>query len=112
MKKIQCHSIITGIRARVDGSLGLTLSTPELSADEKVAFMELQNIDCRTLIEPLGEKLDLIEVKGETETKTSSQRLRGVMYVWYEQLGKQGEFEDFYKSKMNNIIEQIKQKLD
>ena len=52
-------------------------------------------------------KVDLIEVKGETETKTSSQRLRGVRTSGMN-IGKQGEFEDFYKSKMNNIIEQIK----
>jgi predicted sugar kinase len=81
MKSIQTNAIITGIRARVDGSLGITLSTPELNPEEKVVFMELQNINCQTLFKPLEEKTDLIEVKGETETKTSSQRLRGCIYV-------------------------------
>ena len=112
MKKIQCNAIITGIRARVDGSLGLTLSTPELTAEEKVAFMELQNMDCKTLFEPLSEKADLIEIKGETETKTSSQRLRGCLFVLWEQEGKQGDFEQFYKTKMEKIIDWVKGKLE
>lgn len=112
MKSIQTNAIITGIRARVDGSLGITLSTPELNPEEKVAFMELQNINCQTLFKPLEEKTDLIEVKGETETKTSSQRLRGCIYVLWEQQGKNGEFEIFYKSYMEKIIDWVKSKLE
>lgn len=112
MKSIQTNAIITGIRARVDGSLGITLSTPELNSEEKVAFMELQNINCQTLFQPLEEKTDLIEVKGETETKTSSQRLRGCIYVLWEQQGKKGEFEIFYKSYMEKIIDWVKSKLE
>mgnify|MGYP006943046607 CR=1 FL=1 len=112
MKSIQTNSIITSIRARVDGSLGITLSTPELNAEEKVAFMELQNINCKTLFQPLEEKTDLIEVKGETETKTSSQRLKGCIFVLWEQQGKNGEFEQFYKSYMEKIIDWVKSKLE
>lgn len=112
MKSIQTNAIITGIRARVDGSLGITLSTPELNPEEKVAFMELQNINCQTLFKPLEEKTDLIEVKGETETKTSSQRLRGCIFVLWEQQGKNGEFEIFYKSYMEKIIDWVKSKLE
>ncbi len=112
MKRIQVNTIITGIRAKVDGSLGLTLSTPELNPDEKVAFMQLQNMDCKCLFEPVGEKSDLLEVKGETETKTSSQRLRAVIYILWDQTGKTGDFETFYKQKMEQIIDWIKQKLN
>lgn len=35
-KSIQTQGQITGIRAKVDGSLGLSVSTPELSPEEKV----------------------------------------------------------------------------
>lgn len=112
MKAIQTPLIITGIRARVDGSMGISASTPELGFEEKVAFMELQNLNLKAIFQPLEEKADLIEVKGETETKTSSQRLRGVLYVLWEQQGKQGEFETFYKSYMEKIIDWIKGKLD
>lgn len=111
MKKISVNCQITGIRAKVDRSLGISINTPELTSEEKVAFMELQNINCRMLIEPLEEKADLIEVKGETQTKTSSQRLRGCLYVLWEQKGKEGTFEDFYRTYMEKIINWIKQKL-
>lgn len=112
MKKIQSQVIISSIRAKVDGSIGLSMSTPELTNDEKVAFMSLQNINCQILIEPLELKSDLLEVKGETETKTCSQRLRGVIYVLYEQKGKEGDFEQFYKRQMEKIIDVMKEKLD
>lgn len=112
MKTIKTNAIITGIRAKVDRSLGLTISTPELNNREKVAFMELQNINCNVLFEPLEEKAEILEVKGETETKTSSKRLRSVLYVWYTQLGKKEKFEDFYKNKMEHIIDLIKAKLE
>ncbi len=107
MKAIKANTIITGIRARVDGSLGLTISTPELNPEEKVAFMELQNVNCDTLFQPLGERVPLVEVKGETETKTSSQRLRGSIYRLWESEGKRGEFESYYKAKMEKIISWI-----
>ena len=113
MKTIKTNIIITGIRARVDGSLGLSLSTPELTPEAKVSFMELQNISCDCLIKPLDEpNIDLVEVKSEVNTKTQAQRIRSVLYLWWESLGKQGDFETFYKQKTENIIEQIKQKLD
>lgn len=42
--------------------------------------------------------------------KSPGQRLRGVMYRWWEQ-NKKGEFESFYRSKMESLIDQIKEKL-
>jgi len=43
MKRIQLQVIITSIRSKSDGSLGMSLSTPELSTLEKVEVMHLQN---------------------------------------------------------------------
>lgn len=51
------------------------------------------------------------ERKAEFETKTPSQRLRGVLYVLWEQTGKSGDFETFYRQKMEGLINLIKNKL-
>lgn len=49
------------------------------------------------------------ENRGE---KTPSQRLRAVLYVWWEQQGKQGgDFEFFYRQHMEKLIDHIKEKL-
>lgn len=112
MKAIKVNVIITGIRSKVDRSLGLTLSTPELTTDERAEFMNLQGINCEAIFNPLEEKVNLIEVKGETETKTQSQRLRAVIFLLWKQDGEKGTFEDFYRSKMETIIEHFKSKLE
>ena len=113
MKTLVCDAIINGIRAKVDHSLGLSISTPELSSTEKAMFMEMQGINSRMTIEPLDEKPEGIEkIDKEVETKTQSQRLRAVIYVYWEQQGKKGTFEEFYRVTTEKIIDFIKGKLE
>ena len=113
MKTLQCDAIVTGIRAKVDHSLGLTISTPELSNNEKALFMEMQGINTRMTIEPLDEKAEGVEkIDKEVSTKTQSQRLRAVIYVYWEQQGKNGTFEEFYRAKTEKLIDFIKGKLE
>ena len=113
MKTIQTDAIITGIRAKVDRSLGLTISTPELSTNEKALFMELQGINTKLTIEPLdSEPAGIEKIDTDLETKTASSRLRAVLFVLYKQEGEAGTFEDFYKLHMEKLIDFIKGKLD
>lgn len=123
MKTIQVEAIITGIRSKVDRSLGISISTPELSTNEKALFMELQGINSRLTIEPLDDKSEGVEkIDREIETKSSSQRLRAVLFVLYKQQGEanklgngvNGEikFEEFYKNYMEKFIDHIKTKLE
>jgi hypothetical protein len=113
MKSIFTQAIITGIRSKVDRSLGISLSTPELSTQEKALFMELQGINTEITIKPLDEKPEGIEkIDKEVGSKTQSQRLRAVIYILWEQEGKQGMFDDFYRSYTEKIIDWIKSKLD
>lgn len=44
--------------------------------------------------------------------KTASQRLRGVLFKYWESLGSNGEFEEFYQEKMEVFIAHVKTKLD
>ena len=113
MKAIQTQAIITSIRSKGDGSLGLNLSTPELKAEEKVEFIKLQNVNLDILLSPLDEmEAPKYKIDKELEAKTPSQRLRGVLYILFEQSGTSGDFEDFYREKMNQIIEKLKEKLE
>ena len=38
--------------------------------------------------------------------------MRAVMFVWWKQLGSNGDFEQFYRTKMEKMIEIVKGKLD
>jgi len=47
----------------------------------------------------------------EEEEKSPAMRLRACLYVLFEQQGKQGDFEVFYRSRMDRIISMVKDKL-
>lgn len=113
MRAIGHQGVITGIRSKSDRSLSYTVSTPELSVQEKALFMELQGNNCSFLIEP--EEIKEVEpyrVNSDLETKTPSQRLRNTLYVWWSQQNTSDDFDTFYKNKMETIIESVKRKLE
>lgn len=112
MKAIRTRAVISSIRSKVDGSLGLTVSTPEMTNEEKVEFMGLQNVDLDVLFSPFSQDSEeLMIVDRRAGGKTPSERLRAVIYIYWEQSGKPSSFEQYYASKMDVIINKIKDKL-
>lgn len=113
MKTIFTQAIITGVRSKVDRSLGLTIATPELSTQEKALFMEMQGLNTEMTIKPLEEKTEGIEkIDKDVNTKTQSQRLRVVLFVYWKQLGEKETFEDFYRTQTEKMIDHWKSKLE
>lgn len=111
-KAITCPVILTGASTRVDGSLSLRLSTPELSSEEKTSFFDLVNKPVKILIQPDGEAVDVKEVKGEFDKKSPSQRLRSVLFVLWKQQEPGLDFDQFYLRHMDKLIDQHKQMLE
>lgn len=112
MKAITCPTILTGATTRADGSLSLRFATPELKPDEKTAFFEILNQNLKMLLQPAdNEPVELKDIKGEFDTKTPSQRLRACIFIWWQQTNKHGDFEDFYRRRMEEIIGQVKAEL-
>lgn len=113
MKALTCPVIMGRCSTRSDGSLSISFSTPELSPDEKVAFMELQNKNLKLLLQPQdSEPAELKEVKGQFDKKTPSQRLRSILFVYWKQSDGTGEFDNFYSRWMNDLCESVKAKLE
>lgn len=110
MKALTTDVILEGCSTRADGSLSIRFSTPELSPDEKTVFFELQKCELKMLLQPKGNEApeELKEVKGEFDNKTCSQRLRAVLFVEWKQQNEPGEFEDYYRRKMNKLIDDVK----
>lgn len=111
MKAITGEMILTSASTRVDGSLSLRFSTSELAVDEKVALLELQNQVLSVLLQPKNaEPVGLKEFKNKFEEKSPSARLRAVLFILWKETDGTGEFEEFYRRRMNSIIDKIKEK--
>jgi len=115
MKAIEINLILSSVRTRVDGSLGLGFSTGEMQAQEKVALMELQNQNLKVFLQPTLEAPEaLIEVKNNLGFKTPGQRLRAVLYIEWKQTQKNSDvlFQEYYEKRMDQIIERVKTNLN
>ena len=111
---IRIKTVITAVRSLANMGAGLTVHTSPLANEDELAkVLRLQGKDCLTDFVPLSNPEEqIIEIDTDLETKSQSTRIRNVLYVLWEQGGKQGDFPDFYKSKTEMIIEWIKKKLD
>jgi hypothetical protein len=111
MKAITARVILTGVSTRADRSLALRFVTTELSAEEKLAFLEAADQELVILLQPKGMADGIKEVKGEFDRKTSSQRLRSVLFVKWNQEKQPMSFDDYYKAQMEWFINSIKETL-
>jgi hypothetical protein len=109
-----------GIKTMADGGLNLTFETGEVSPAEfgalsmirgkhgQVAFITKET----PLVDSEIDQLDVPDVTPEfAGEKSPSQRLRSVLYRLWEQKGEKRDFEVFYRTVMDRIIEQYKEKL-
>lgn len=113
MKTIQLQAVIEGIRARKDRSLGVSFTTPELTAEEKAMIFELQNQNVEMTIKPTdAEQLEDHVVDADLNQKTQSQRIRSVLFVIWKQNPEGKEFTDYYKEKTEKYIDYLKGKIE
>lgn len=110
MKTIKTLAVITGVRSKVDKSLGVTVGTPELSPKEKALFMEIQGVNCEMTIKPVDEpNAEQVKVNKDLDQKPQSQRIRNVLYIlWKQNSEDHEEFSTYYRAKTDKIIEHYK----
>lgn len=115
MKTIHTQAIITSFTAKVDGSLGMRVTTPELTSEEKTEFFNLQNKNVTIKITPADEKPEAeVKVNADMDGKSDSQRLRAVMYVYWKQHKSATikTFDEFYHRAYEKLIDQYKDMID
>lgn len=114
MKAIQHKGQITSIIAKVDGSVGYRINTPELANNEKAAIFDLQNKNVEVLISPFDEpEPELIKVDKDIETKSQAQRIRSVLFILFNQNPEGLEnFETYYHAKTEKYIESLKARIE
>ena len=111
-KALRFEALMTGFSSRADHSLSFRGVTPELSVEEKVAMMSLQNVLCELLVFPKDEKdVDVLKIEKEVVHKSPSQRMRSVIFLLWKQTQEELPFEVFYAQTMEHIIDHLKSKL-
>ena len=114
---LQIPATIEAINSRVDGTWTLKVGTQELSEENARVLLKLnRKLGHFFFKESRLQEADLadipesiLEFKGD---KTPSKRLRGVLYVLWEQTKATKTFDEFYRRKMELIITWVKEKLE
>lgn len=101
---------------KVDGSVKLEFETREMSGLESAILIDYRQHEGWLMFSPNNDlkEADVPDEKADSMTgqKTQAQRLRGVIYRLWEQNGRQGDSETYYKSMMEKVIDQLKEKLE
>lgn len=114
-QQIQFSAILDGVSKKKDGTLSIKLGTQELSSDETAKIFDFGGKQiwvgfAETPLTRLDIPEEVMEFKGD---KTPSERLRGVLWIyWDTKTPKTQTFEEFRKIYMEKIIGNIKDKLD
>lgn len=113
---LQVASEISKVETMRNGALRLKIDTQEnipsevrmklMGMTEKLGWFtfSVRQIEATDLI-------DLPEIKRDEDEKSPAQRLRASIYMLWQQEGSTGDFETYYRSKMDKLINWIKEKL-
>ena len=110
---------LEAIATRADGSLKLTFGTPEIDSSKCAELFNYRRKEVLLLLstgEISDQQKDVIEqttkdlknIKG----KSHSQRLREALYLLHQQENSMLTFKEYYKQKMENLINMVIDKLD
>lgn len=114
--KITLPVSLNPISRRKDKSVKLSFETRELDATETMTLMALEGDEMWMCLAPNEHEMVIPEEQAEVGEKTTSERLRNVLFVWYKKLIDEnkyvGTFQSFKDEKYEKFIEMIKSKLD
>lgn len=109
---IKLPAYLTGFNSKADGSASIRFSTQELGPEDFAEMHGHLNQFGWLVFRENDFQDEEIPQEDAEENKTPSRRLRASLYVLWDQSGKQGEFESFYRDRMEKFIEHVKAKLD
>ena len=106
-------AILSRIAFLRDGGVSLGFSTNELSDEDKViASKFFQKFGYVCFAENQFKEEDIPKGDATDESKSPSQRLRAVLFIYWKQLGQPGNFEFFYRQQVEKQIDAIKNCLE
>lgn len=114
---ITLPAILAKLTTKKDKSIKLEFETREFRGDEVAKLLEFRDQEGWLLFSPnpFSDAEVLPDEKADAgyEGKSPSERLRGALWHWWDQQGRPTKTaEEFYRMKMEGIIEQVKAKLE
>lgn len=104
---------LDGVQPLKDGGVSLRFHTQETSTADKVTLMEFYQSFGWVMFSANQISEDNIPKTSASsdQGKSPSQRLRAVLYVYWQQQGGKGDFEAFYNQNLEYVINTYKEKL-
>ena len=113
MKRFTVEAIMTRLSSLSNKGVSVGFHTKELFSNERSSIMDYDGQQGWLVFSENEIKDEEIPNNyADLEKKTQSQRIRECLYRLYEQRGKTGTFEDFYRMQTEKIINAIKNKLE
>lgn len=110
---VQVPCQVVGMSPRQDRSWNLKFETRELTGDEvKILADNFQGEGWLVFKPNEITTADIPDEDADSGTKSQSQRLRDVIFILWKQHGGKGDFETFYRTRLETLIEFIKTKLE
>jgi len=105
-----------GIKTMSDKGVRVMIDTNELVPSQMVKLFKLKGMAGRFVFAPADSEeieIEIPELPKEFKTdKSPSERLRNVLYVIWKQGNKTVEFSSWYNSKIESIIDKLKEQIN
>lgn len=115
---LQLPAEIVKVETRRNGAIRLIIDSQEdIQPDIRAKMMNcVDKVGWLSYLPTTERMLDPLDIAGlpeirPEEQKSPAQRLRAVLHVKWEQEGRKGTSEDFYRTAMEKIIEHYKSQL-
>lgn len=111
---VQVPAQIVDFKPKADRSWRLTFGTRELSGEEVKVLADNFQGEGWLVFSPNGEIApdDVPLELADAGVKSPAQRLRAVIYLLWKQKGSKGDFESYYRTSMEKLVEYISVQLD
>ena len=116
--RILFDAVLEGLSTRVDDTIKVTIGTQEMKPEQAAALFGLRGKFIKVLLSDTAieqkevEKVDKLQIKDESNSKSAAQRLRSVLFITWQQSKQTTNFDEYYKSELERIITHYKGKLN
>jgi len=116
--RIVFDATLEGLSTRMDDTIKVVIGTQEVTAEQGLALLKLRGKFCKVMLSDTAieqkeiDAVDSLPIKDESNNKSNSQRLRSVLFINWQQSKQTTNFDDYYNSEMNRIIDHYKGKLN
>lgn len=109
----QVQAILTSLSMSADKGMRMGFTTNELTDEDRLLATKYHQQFGWLMFKPNPFTVeDMPKEQAEDKNKTPSKRLRAALYILWQQEGSNGDFEVYYREKMEKLITYVKDKLD